>query len=141
MLESWPTPAVFSAFDYGRNIFSGRDMAESAAAGRNPVRDIFAENLPTKEQMEKDPAKWHANCYGPGGRSSWDETAVLIAVRGWEKYCNVERGCFRMVGNAGADEWVPDAENGRHLRIIEKVSKEEVGRVIDELICRKPQKQ
>ena len=46
-----------------------------------------------------------------------------------------------MVGNAGADEWVPDAENGRHLRIIEKVSKAEVGRVIDELICRKPQKQ
>ena len=141
VLENWPTPAVFSAFDYGRNIFSGRAMAESAAEGRNPVRDIFAENLPTKEQMEKDPAKWHANCYGPGGRSSWDETAVLIAVRGWEKYCNVERGCFRMVGNAGADEWVPDAENGRHLRIIEKVSKEEVGRVINELICRKPQKQ
>ena len=83
VLENWPTPAVFSAFDYGRNIFSGRAMAESAAEGRTPVRDIFAENLPTKEQMEKDPAKWHANCYGPGGRSSWDETAVLIAVRGW----------------------------------------------------------
>ncbi len=31
-----------------------------------------------------------------------------------------------------------DAENGRHLRVTEKVSKAEVGRVIDELICRKP---
>lgn len=30
------------------------------------------------------------------------------------------------------------APKGRHLRITEKVSKAEVGRIIDELICRKP---
>lgn len=43
-----------------------------------------------------------------------------------------------MVGGDGADEWAPDAENGPHLRITEKLSKAEVGRVIDELILRKP---
>jgi hypothetical protein len=43
-----------------------------------------------------------------------------------------------MVGNKGDNTWSPDAEKGPHLRITEKVSKAEVGRVIDELICRKP---
>lgn len=54
------------------------------------------------------------------------------------KKARAERGTYRMVGGDGADEWAPDAENGPHLRITEKLSKAEVGRVIDELILRKP---
>ena len=61
-------------------------------------------------------------------------------MRGIEPYFNVERGTYRMVGDKGDDEWAPDAEDGPHLRITEKVSKAEVGRVIDELICRGPLK-
>ena len=79
-------------------------------------------------------------CNGELGRSAWDETAVLIAVRGTEPLFNVHRGTFRMVGDKGEDEWVPDEENGPHLRVTEKVNKLEVGKVIDELICRKPLK-
>ena len=65
---------------------------------------------------------------------------MLVAVRGTEPYFNVERGAYRMVGTDGTDEWAPDAENGPHLRIAEKLSKFEVGRVIDELMTRKPKK-
>ena len=43
-----------------------------------------------------------------------------------------------MVGETRADEWAPDAENGPHLRVTEKLSKAEVGRIIDELMTRKP---
>ena len=32
----------------------------------------------------------------------------------------------------------PDEENGPHIRVTEKLNKVEVGRIIDELICRKP---
>ena len=72
------------------------------------------------------------------GRAAWDESAVLIAVRGTEPYFNVERGTYRMVGETRADEWAPDAESGPHLRVTEKLSKAEVGRIIDELMTRKP---
>ena len=72
-----------------------------------------------------------------GGRAAWDETAVLIAVRGTEPYFNVERGAYRMVGNDGANEWVPDEEGGPHLRVTERLAKAEVARVIDELMLRK----
>jgi len=55
-----------------------------------------------------------------------------------ETHFNVRRGKFRMVGDEGEDEWVPDEENGSHSRLTEKTNKIEVGKVIDELICRKP---
>lgn len=136
-LESWPTPVVFTDFDYGRDCFAGRVLAESGQKG-NPVAEIFAGNVPSREEIRKDSARQLRCCYGMGGRAAWDETAVLIAVRGTEPYFNVERGAYRMVGSDGADEWVPDEDGGRHLRVTEKVSKTEVGRVIDELMMRRP---
>ena len=136
-LENWPTPIIFSDFQYGRDCFAGRAIAESPADGRNPVRDVFAGNIPSREEVRSDSAKWLQRLFGMGGRAAWDETAVLVAVRGTEPYFNVERGTYRMVGTDGANEWAPDAENGPHLRITEKLSKAEVGRIIDELICRK----
>ena len=74
------------------------------------------------------------------GRAAWDETAILFAVRGWEPYCNATRGTYRMIGSKGVNDWAPDEENGRHIRVTEKVSKAEVGRIIDELMMRKPAK-
>lgn len=124
-LERWPTPIVFSDFQYGMDCFAGRAIAESAATD-SPVADVFRSNT--------------ADFNGAAGRSAWDETAVLVAVRGVESYFNVHRGRYRMVGAGGEDEWVPDEENGPHLRLTEKLNKLEVGKIIDELICRKPLK-
>ena len=135
-LENWPTPVVFTDWDMGIDVFAGRAIAEMEGP-RNPVKDVFAGNIPSREEIRKDPAKWLRGAYGMGGRSAWDETAVLIAVRGAERYFNVSRGRYSMVGTDGTNEWAP-MEDGPHLRVTEKVPKAEVGRVIDELICRKP---
>ena len=43
-----------------------------------------------------------------------------------------------MIGDTGENVWIPDEENGPHIRLTEKVSKVEVGRIIDALICRPP---
>ena len=134
---NWPTPIVFSDAKYGKDCFAGRAVAEMKAE-RCPVKDVFSGNIPSREEIRKDSAKWLRRGYGMGGRSAWDETAVLVAVRGIEPYFNAERGTFRMVGNKGDNEWAPDAENGPHIRITEKVSKFEVARVIDELMTRPP---
>ena len=138
-LSDWPTPVIFTDFEYGRDCFTGRVLAESGIKG-NPVADVFAQNLPSRDEIRKDPARHLRGCNGMGGRGSWDETAVLIAVRGTDPYFNVSRGAYRMVGTDGANEWVPDEENGPHLRITERMPKREVARVIDELMMRKPVK-
>ena len=125
VLESWPTPVVFSDFEYGVDCFAGRKVAESDVTD-SPVADAFRANT--------------RDFNGPAGRSAWDETAVLAAVRGTERYFNVQRGTYRMVGEKGDDEWISDAEKGPHVRLTVKLGKDEVGKVIDELICRGPRK-
>ena len=137
--ERWPTPVVFTDFQYGMDCFAGRRIAESDVKD-SPVADVFRGNIPSRAEIAKDAARHLRNCNGMLGRSAWDETAVLIAVRGTEPLFNVHRGTFRMVGDKGEDEWVPDEENGPHLRVTERVNKLEVGRIIDELICRTPLK-
>ncbi|MBQ0033581.1 MAG: nucleoside hydrolase, partial [bacterium] len=74
VLESWPTPAVFSDFQYGFDIYTGRALAERPGS-RNPVKDVFVGNIPPLAAVRADPAAWARRCYGVGGRSSWDETA------------------------------------------------------------------
>ena len=139
VFESWPTPIMFSDWQYGGDLYAGRAVAEMEGP-RNPVKDVFAGNVPSRDEIRSDPAGWQRKCFGMGGRAAWDETAVLAAVRGEDRYFNVHRGTFRMIGEKGEDEWIPDEENGRHLRLTEKVNKLDVGKVIDELICRKPKK-
>lgn len=135
-LENWPTTVVFTDFEYGKDCFAGRMLAESGRVGC-PVADVFAGNIPTREEIRKDSARQLRSGYGMGGRSAWDETAVLIAVRGTERYFNTERGTYRMVGPGGENEWAPD-ENGPHLRVTEKLAKAEVAKIIDALMCRVP---
>lgn len=137
VFESWPTPVVFSDWQYGGDLYAGRAIAEMPGP-RNPVKDVFAGNIPSREEIAADPVRCRRACFGMGGRAAWDETAVLAAVRGETSYFNVHRGCYRMVGSQGDNVWIPDAEHGPHLRLTEKLNKAEVGRIIDDLICRPP---
>lgn len=123
------------------NTYYGRgDLPVGAPKGIGVLgKDVFAGNIPSRKEIESNPAKYLSWCYGMGGRSAWDETAVLIAVRGWQKYFNANYGRYRMVGKDGTNEWAP-FEGGPHIRVSEKVNKAEVGKVIDELICRVPRK-
>lgn len=138
VLENWPTPVVFSDFQYGKDCYAGRKIAESNAIG--PVADVFRGQIPSREDVGSRPSFWFRENYGIGGRSAWDETAILIAVRGIDRYFNAHRGTYRMIGDKGENEWVPDEENGPHLRVTEKVNKIEIGKIIDELMCRRLKK-
>lgn len=62
VLEHWPTPLVVS--DFGGSVHTGIPLAEVAA--ENPVREAYF--------------RWFNGSYR--GRSSWDQIAVLYAVRG-----------------------------------------------------------
>lgn len=138
-LANWPTPIVFSDYNYGRDVFAGRAVAELPGTG-NPVKDVFVGSLPSRADVRADPVGQLRSCMGLGGRAAWDETAVLAAVRGEGRYFNVHRGTYRMVGQGGENEWVPDEEHGPHMRLTEKLNKTEVGKIIDELMCRAPRK-
>lgn len=132
--RNWPTPIVWTDFQYGRTCYAGRAVAELPSADDNPVRDVFRKMLTPREKVVVGKS-WDQLA----GHPSWDETAVLIAVRGWEPYFNLERGRFEMVGTEGDDRWVSDPSS-RSGRVVEKLPKEKVGKIIDELMCRSPGK-
>lgn len=128
--EKWPTPIVFSDFDYGRWIFTGRRIAEDAEAS-GPVKDLFAACLPARSECSETTYDRRE------GHPSWDETAVLYAVRGAGDVFGLERGTYRMAPTGGRNVWKADP-SARDARIVEKLPKAEVGRIIDELMCRRP---
>lgn len=134
-LEKWPTPVIFTDFEYGRDCFAGRAVAESGR--KSPVVDVYSGALPSREEIRANSAKYLQWAHGMKGRAAWDQTAVLIAVRGTDLYFNTERGAYRMIGNGGDNEWAP-AEDGPHLRVTEKLSKSKVGDIIDGLMLRPP---
>lgn len=133
--SNWPktVPIIWTDFQYGRYCFAGRAIAELSVEG-SPVKDAFAAMLTPRGKIVKDKT-WDQM----DGHPAWDQTAVLIAVRGWEPYFSLQHGGYRMVGKDGENVWTDDAKsiNGR---VDEKTgfTRADVGKVIDELMCRTP---
>ena len=137
-LSEWPTPVIFTDFQYGLDCFAGRALAESKSKD-NPVAEVFAGSIPSRREIRRKAASYLRGGYGMAGRAAWDQTAVLIAVRGTDGYFNSTRGKYSMSADEPKEnEWTPDIKGGPHRRITEKIPKERIGRIIDELTLRSP---
>lgn len=119
--DQWPTEIIFSGFEIGNVIFTGKKLVQMDVEG-SPVKDAYSLCL-----AEGD----------PDGRMSWDLTAVLVAIKGYEPYYKVERGTFRVVNDEGANDWTPDGE-GRDLRLIERIPAAEMAVLIENYMMHQP---
>nr|WP_129734300.1 nucleoside hydrolase [Parabacteroides goldsteinii] len=119
--EQWPTEIVFSGFEIGDAILTGKKLVASDI-DNSPVKDTYAQCF-----AEGD----------PDGRQSWDHTAVLVAVKGYEPYFDVERGTFCIIDNEGTNSWTPDAA-GKHLRLIEKLTPAQMVGIIENYMMHQP---
>ncbi|MFI5154637.1 MAG: hypothetical protein ACHQEM_00535 [Chitinophagales bacterium] len=72
VFSEWPTPIIISGFEVGEKILTGIKLINNESIKNSPVKDAFRIAL----------AKDHNSV----GRNSWDETAVWVAVRGFEPY-------------------------------------------------------
>ena len=50
--EEWPTPIVFTDYQYGLHIYAGRAVSELSDTS-NPVRDAFRFKLPSRRQGDQ----------------------------------------------------------------------------------------
>lgn len=123
VLRDWPTPVYFLDFNYGVEVKCGVP-ASKLTDSENPVRDVVRRALVKYREPET-------------GHPSWDQVTTLAAVRGAERYFGVERGRFTIVNEKGVNHWTPDA-NGLHRVLTVKTPKAEVGRIVDELMARRP---
>ena len=121
--RDWPTPVYFLDWSYGVEVKCGVPVSRKGGAV-NPVRDAFKRALQDYNEVDK-------------GHAAWDEVTVLAAVRGWQRYFNVERGKFAIVDEKGKNTWTKDP-NGNHYVLTVKTPKVEVGKIVDELMARGP---
>jgi purine nucleosidase len=120
VLSDWPTPVVFSGFEIGTRIHTGKRLRTAPA--ESPVRAAYL----------------HFN--GLENRESWDQTAVLYAVRGAAAYwTESETGLALMhvFGRSGYNEWIPTPRKS-HRYLIEKMPPAELAGVIEDLMMRPP---
>jgi inosine-uridine nucleoside N-ribohydrolase len=117
VFHGWPTPILFSGFEIGVDILTGKKLIARPGED-NPVKDAYAIALSQGD---------------PDGRSSWDHTTVLVAVRGPADYFDVERGRIA-ISDDGSNGWKPDPE-GPHARLLPKMSRSDLADVIEDLMA------
>jgi len=98
VFNQWPTPVIFSGFEIGNKIKTGLGLVNDTAIS-GPVKDVFAFCIP---KAKEDSA----------GRSSWDETAVLVAIRGATPYFSLKRGHIIIAG--GDNSWKPGNNDSQY---------------------------
>lgn len=121
----WPTPLIYSGYEIGEKIITGKQLINNQNIVNSPVKDAFAKAMTYWKGDDK-------------GRHSWDQSAVLVAVRGTSPYYRVQRG--HIVLNGGNNEWKNDPK-GMQSYIIEEMPVEEVRAEIEALMMHQPSAQ
>ena len=123
-LEQWPTPVIFSGFNIGKNIKTGLPLIHNKNIKNSPVKDVFSISIPLAPEDSS-------------GRMSWDETAVLVAVKGFSPYFSLHPGKI-LVKDDGSNSWAQG--NLGQYYLIQKSDPRKVADLINHLIMEPPKK-
>jgi inosine-uridine nucleoside N-ribohydrolase len=124
VFENWETPILFSGVEIGMKIKTGLPLVNDRFIKNSPVKDVFRISIPMSPQDS-------------AGRMSWDETAVLIAVKGYKPWWNIQTGKIK-IAEDGSNTW----ENGSspHSYLVESQSPILISDRINKLIMHQPGK-
>ncbi|MPR34209.1 nucleoside hydrolase [Salmonirosea aquatica] len=120
VFDGWPTPILLSGFEIGQAVHTGLPLTQNSKIQHSPVKDVFSRSIPMSKQDEK-------------GRMSWDQTAVLVAIKRPETYYSLMEGRF-VAKDDGSNGWNPAGKG--HYRLVEKMPVPQVERVLEALMAR-----
>ena len=123
VVDAWPVKVVFSGAEIGNAYRTGSKLADLPA--NNPVRECYYQ--------------W-ANFYNsswPFSRRSWDQTAVLYAVRGLSTYWNAQTTGYNSISTSGYNTWQRSPDKDHNALI--NISGSGVGTIIENLMIQEPQ--
>jgi inosine-uridine nucleoside N-ribohydrolase len=122
VFNEWPTPMIISGFEIGNVIYTGIPLISNSSITNSPVKDAF------KVALEKD-----KNIIG---RNSWDQTAVLVAVKGIEPYFGYRKLNLK-IHEDGKSTLAP---GDKFTYLTFKQTPEQIAKVIEELMAHQPVK-
>lgn len=117
-VDHWPTPIVFSGWEIGAAIHTGSKLTEASAD--SPVRRAY---------------ELYRGRVG-GTRESWDQSAVLFAVRGAGDYWSLSPP-GRVRAENGVSRFEADP-NGMHVYLLETIDPEDIAEEMDRLMASPP---
>ena len=112
-------PVIYSGFEIGVKIRVGLPLINNASIKNSPVKDVFRISIP---QAKGDSA----------GRNSWDETSVLVAIKGYSPYYSLHTGKMGIVAPDGENTWDDNGKGQAYL--VEKLDYKKVEELINTLI-------
>jgi len=124
VFDNWRTPVLLSGFEIGMRIKTGLPLIHNDGIVNSPVKDVFRICIPLSAEDS-------------AGRMSWDETAVLVAVKGNKPWYKIEKGKM-VVSDNGSNTWI--REPSPHSRLIESQPPSVVEQLINKLIMHQPLK-
>jgi inosine-uridine nucleoside N-ribohydrolase len=119
--ETWPTPIVYSGNEIGKAVRTGSRLLTEAPEN-SPVRASY-ENHPFVDKVTKD-------------RQSWDQTAMLYAIRGPQDYWTVETSGYNHFDETGKNEWRQETDKDHGYLILKNPA--EVKKIIEDLMVAPP---
>ncbi len=121
VFDHWPTRIVLSGFEIGEKIFTGKKLIKSDL--KSPAQMAFSIAIPMSEEDKN-------------GRKSWDETAVLTAVKDPDFAFGEVKGQM-IVEPSGFNRWII-SENGQHAYLTFKKSPDELSDLIESYMMHEP---
>jgi inosine-uridine nucleoside N-ribohydrolase len=117
VFTDWPTQIVFSGFEIGNQIKTGLKIIHNDQLS-SPVKDVYKLSMPFSEADSQ-------------GRMSWDQTAVLVAIRGNLPYFGMKRG---RIGIEGSKNTWRDDPMGPHAYLTESMPYANLAYLIEALM-------
>ena len=124
VFNTWPTPILLSGVEIGFTITTGLPLVNNKSIQNSPIRDVYRISIPMSPQDS-------------AGRMSWDQTAVLIAVKGYKPWWKIKTGKM-IVAENGSNTW--SKKTSSHSYIIEVQHPSIVQELIDRLMMHQPMK-
>jgi inosine-uridine nucleoside N-ribohydrolase len=122
VFNNWNTPVLLSGFEIGQKIKTGLPLVNNETIKNSPVKDVFRICIPLVKEDST-------------GRMSWDETAVLVAVKGYKPWYDIEKGKM-VVADDGSNTWINRPSMHNHL--VEKLPPSVVQQLINKLMMHQP---
>lgn len=124
VFENFSRPVMLSGFEIGKDIKTGLPLIADSTMRNSPVKDVFRISIPLAAEDS-------------AGRMSWDETAVLVGIKGHEPYYDLNAGEI-VIDNKGYNKW--KTGSAKHHHLVARSSPKEVEALINRLIMHQPVK-
>lgn len=118
--DEWPSPIIFSGREIGLVVKTGNRLYTETPES-NPVRRAYE--------------LWT----GGTDRPSWDQTAVLCAVRGTSNCWTASNRGRCVTESDGYNKWHDDA-GGKHIHLLQKMPVQQLVKEIEDMMLQSPRK-